>query len=232
MSGRYTSTKDNNVPVVPVILHQSVRIRRLGAENKYAVGLLPTNPWAAGLPGDAAGPVVVDCASSTVAGGWVMAASQAGATLPPGCIIDSRGRPTRDPGQYRRGGALLPAGQHKGWGAGLLAELVGGALLGEVEVEAGLGLNTLVILVDTARFLPAEELAAAVGEILQEARDCPPAPGHSAVRVPGQWERAEAAGRREDGVRIPAAIWQRISSLAARLGLGAESCPVLPPAPH
>ena len=79
---------------------------------------------------------------------------QAGATLPEGVIIDKNGQPTTNPKDYKSGGALLPAAGPKGYGLGLMAELIGGALLGKVEIEAGLGLNMLIILVDTKIFLP------------------------------------------------------------------------------
>merc|ERR1712210_193441 len=90
--------------------------------------------------------VVLDFATSAVAGGWVMAALASGAELPANVIIDKDGRPTRDPKKYKAGGALLPAGGPKGYGLALMAELIGGALLGEVAEEAGLGLNMFVLL--------------------------------------------------------------------------------------
>ena len=66
-------------------------------------------------------------------------------------------------------------------GLGLMAELLGGALLGKVEIEAGLGLNMLIILVDTKIFLTENILDSNVKSILDEIRNCPPAPGHKVV---------------------------------------------------
>jgi len=56
-----------------------------------AKGLLPINPWAIAIPGDSSGSVVLDFATSAVAGGWVMTALASGASLPANVIIDKDG---------------------------------------------------------------------------------------------------------------------------------------------
>jgi len=90
-----------------------------------------TNPHSWGFPTqEAIGfPIVVDWATSTVAMGRVQVLKREGKKLPPGVAVDAEGRETDDP---NKAVALLPFGQHKGYGLGLIDELyaayIGGSL--------------------------------------------------------------------------------------------------------
>jgi len=175
--------------------------------------MLPTNPYCIGIPGGDQGPVVLDFATSRIAGGWIYAARSAGALLPEDSVIDRDGRPTRDPEDYFNGGAILPAGGQKGYALALMAELIAEALLGPVTTEA----NWLLLTLDTGRWRDAAQMRAAAEEILAELRDCPPAPGFDRVEVPGERERAHRQA--SDGkIAIPQQTWEQILDLAQRLG--------------
>jgi LDH2 family malate/lactate/ureidoglycolate dehydrogenase len=179
-----------------------------------AKAMLPTNPWCVGIPGGDRGPVVLDFATSMIAGGWIYAAQSAGALLPEGCVIDRDGNPTRDPQDYFDGGAILPAGGHKGYALALMAELIGEAMLGPATTEC----NWLLVCIDTTRHRAPGRMRAIAEEILTDLRACPPAPGFEKVEIPGERERdhrTAAAGR----IAVPTATWAEIEALAASLGL-------------
>lgn len=177
-----------------------------------AKGMLPTNPWCIGIPGGDQGPVVLDFATSKIAGGWIYAARSAGAQLPEGCVIDRDGRPTRDPEAYFDGGAILPAGGHKGYGLALMGELIGEAMLGPATTEC----HWLLITLDCTRFRPGDAMQAAAEGILADMRGCPPAPGFERVEVPGERERNQHA-QSGDFIAIPQATWRQILDLETRL---------------
>lgn len=90
-----------------------------------------TNPHSWGFPTqDAIGfPIVIDWATSTVAMGRVQVMKREGKLLGAGWAVDAEGNPTTDP---HKAVALLPFGQHKGYGLGLIDELyaayIGGGL--------------------------------------------------------------------------------------------------------
>ncbi|MBC6440496.1 MAG: Ldh family oxidoreductase [Rhodospirillales bacterium] len=94
-------------------------------------GALSTNPWAIALPGGDAGDISADFATCVVANGKIRIRRRTGEPVPEGWIADARGRTTTSIDDYDNGGALLPAGGHKGYGFALIAEMVGRAMMGE-----------------------------------------------------------------------------------------------------
>lgn len=92
---------------------------------------LGTNPHSWAFPTqDAVGfPILVDWATSLVAMSRIGQCEREGLPLPAGAAVDANGAPTIDPRAAR---ALLPFGAHKGYGLGLVNELmaafIGGSL--------------------------------------------------------------------------------------------------------
>lgn len=183
-----------------------------------ARAILPTNPYAFGIPGGERGPVVFDFATGMAAGGKVYAAKAAGRPLAEGLCIDAQGRPTTNPDDYFNGGALLPMAGPKGYGMALVAELLGEAILG----QAMDGMNWICIAVDLSRFRAPSVYRRAAEECLAELRACPPAPGFDRVEIPGEREAALREERLKSGIPIPPATLESLRALGRRLGVGAK----------
>ena len=180
-------------------------------------GMLPTNPYAISIPADRNGPVTLDFATGATAGGWVLAAKKSNAKLKPNLIMDKFGNPSQDPQDYLDGGAILPAAGHKGYGLGLVAELIAYSILGKVAKAKGLGLNTMVIALDVTRYRALHDISGAASEILEELKASPPAPGFEKVEIPGQREHSIAAMTNE--IKLTKGIWDDIRKVANELNI-------------
>ncbi|MFW2382101.1 MAG: Ldh family oxidoreductase [Acidimicrobiales bacterium] len=92
--------------------------------------LLGTNPIAMAVP-DGRGAVAFqfDFSTSAVALGKITMAKAAGETIPLGWALDPDGQPTTDP-DAALAGSLVSAGGYKGFGIGLMVELLASALTG------------------------------------------------------------------------------------------------------
>ena len=173
---------------------------------------LPTNPWCIGIPGGFRGPVVLDFATSKIAGGWIYAAKSAGALLPIGCIIDKNGKPTRDPEDYFKGGAILPFGEHKGFGLALIGELIGSAMLGPVKAEA----NWFLICCKVSKYNGLGNINLISEQILSELRNCPTTREVEKIEIPGERERQHR--KQSNGmIFLPKRTWEQIRTLKKNL---------------
>ena len=98
---------------------------------------LGTNPHSWGLPTkEAVGfPIVVDWATSVIAMGRVQQLKREGKSLPPHAAVDAIGNETTNPNQAV---SLLPFGAHKGYGLGLLNEIMGAMSGGSLPTLRGI----------------------------------------------------------------------------------------------
>lgn len=92
--------------------------------------LLGMNPIAMAVPdGDGGVAFQFDFSTSAVALGKITMAAAAGEEIPLGWAVDADGQPTTDP-QAALGGSLVSAGGYKGYGIGLMVEILASALTG------------------------------------------------------------------------------------------------------
>ena len=193
-------------------------------------GRLGTNPLAGGWPDGEGGALVLDITTSVVAEGKVRVKRNRGEPVPEGWIIDAAGRPSTDPADFydEPRGSLLPFGGvmgYKGYGLGVVVELLGGALSGAGcargrKVRIGNGCFLLVI--DIGRFQPLAEYAAQVRAFAAYLRASPKAAGVEAILLPGELEKRERQ-RRQAGVAVEEETWRQIIDCARRVGAALPS---------
>jgi (2R)-3-sulfolactate dehydrogenase (NADP+) len=92
--------------------------------------VIGTNPIAFSVPDGKGGLAMqFDQSTTTVALGKITMAKAAGAHIPEGWAVDAEGQPTTDP-ETAITGSLVSMGGYKGWGFGLMAELLAAGMTG------------------------------------------------------------------------------------------------------
>jgi LDH2 family malate/lactate/ureidoglycolate dehydrogenase len=89
-----------------------------------------TNPFAAAFPAGRREPIVLDMATSVVAGGKLRLAAKKGGEIPDTWALDRHGKPTTDPVEAIQHGFMQWAGGYKGFGLATVVEVLGGVLSG------------------------------------------------------------------------------------------------------
>jgi uncharacterized oxidoreductase len=176
---------------------------------------LSANPVAAGIPVRGAPPIVWDISTSVIAEGKIRVALNKGVTVPDGSIIDSRGRPTNDPKVFYGPppGAILPFGGHKGYGLGIVAEVLAGALTGggcSDPKATRLTNGMLTILLDPKAFQSEEDFSAEVNRFIAFVKSSAKASPESEILMPGEPEEKTRARRLQDGIELDDTTWGQI----------------------
>jgi LDH2 family malate/lactate/ureidoglycolate dehydrogenase len=182
-----------------------------------------TNPIAYAAPGVEMPPIVLDIATSVVASGQLFKATRRGQKIPLGWALDPDGNPTTDPAAGNRG-AILPFGGHafgghKGYGMGILVDLLTGALAGST---LGLGVEQsnpdpdvggqafFFLALNPVFFSSREAFEARVDKLSRDAKSIRPAEGFSEVLLPGELEWREEQRRTRDGIPMPEGDWSSL----------------------
>jgi uncharacterized oxidoreductase len=193
-------------------------------------GRFGTNPCCIGIPLKDQPPFVLDFATSRVAQGKMRVAYNQGKAVAPGLLMDEHGQPTTDPGvvvvPQPNGffGALMPFGEHKGYGLAIACELLGGALTGggtwhSTNVHSRAILNSmLTVLIDPAKLGTQAGFDTEARAFVDWLRQSPPAEGFDTVQIAGEPERAMRLQREQDGIEIDLQTWQEIVLAAGKVG--------------
>lgn len=185
---------------------------------------LSANPIAAGVPVAGGSPILLDISTCAIAEGKIKVAFNKGVRVPAGSIIDAQGQPTDDPQIFYSDppGAILPFGGHKGYGLGILVEVLAGALTGggctrtgERRVVNGM----LSIILDPARIQPGDEFSTEIRRYIDFVKSSRTATPTGAILMPGEIEERTRAARLARGIELDENTWGQIVGAAKSVGL-------------
>jgi len=169
-----------------------------------------TNPICFAAPCRDEDPFCLDMATTTVTWNKLLKESAESDTVPMGWGVDEKGQDTQDPTQIR---ALHPIGGYKGFGLGMMVDILCGVLTGMPygrniskmyadPIGQKRRLGHFFMAIDIGRFLPIEQFQEQMQELMMAVRAEPPSEESGAVLVPGDPEKSAMAHRKENGIPL------------------------------
>jgi hydroxycarboxylate dehydrogenase B len=195
---------------------------------------MSTAPYAIGIPRPGDDPLILDFATSVVAEGKVLVASQGGKKIPDTALIGPDGRTSGDPRllygdytptglrEYKRGaGAIRTFGEHKGSGLAFMVELLGGSLTGTGAAQEGRrwANGMLSFYIDPQRLDPQGFFPADVKRYVAFFKSSRPAEPGGEVLTPGEPEIIARKKRLADGISLPDDTWAALVAAARSVGV-------------
>ena len=193
-----------------------------------------TAPYAVGIPRPGKDPLILDFATSVVAEGKVLVASQGGKALPDNSLVSGDGTIAGDPHflygdyeqsgprDYRKGeGAIRAMGDHKGSGLAFMVEILGGSLTGTgAPLEGRRWSNGMLSMyVDPDKIDPEGFFPSDVERYLTFFKEARPIEDGGDVLHPGEPELRARATRLTDGIPISEETWTAICNAARNVGI-------------
>lgn len=193
-----------------------------------------TAPFCVGVPRANAAPLILDFATSLVAEGKVMVASQGGKAIPGDALIGPDGQtsddtrllygdfPTTGKRDIRTGtGAIRAFGEHKGSGLALMCELLGGALTGNgcASPDKCFSNGMFSLYINPARIDTGDFFSQEMNRYIAFVKAAKPARAGDETLLPGEPEARARARRLANGISLPNETWGLIKQTAQSLGI-------------
>jgi LDH2 family malate/lactate/ureidoglycolate dehydrogenase len=197
--------------------------------------LFSTNPFSYAIPTADEPTIVYDIATTAAAGNKILLARKRGDTsIPEGWANDEHGNPTTDP-QAASVYQLQWFGGHKGFGIGMLVEIMSGLLANssygfqehtdsELHGKDRVAKGATFVVLDVERFMPVDEFRRRTDQLIADVHSSALAPGAERIYVPGELEAHRRETRRRDGIPLSRGLVEELDAIAAALG-----CPPLTP---
>ncbi len=207
------------------------------------VVMLGTNPISVSVPAGEERPFVLDMSTAVITSGKLESLSRKGQKIPPGWAVDESGKACEDPARVyanmrgKLGGGLLPLGGegevfsgHKGYGLGLLVDILSGVLSGSgnttllyPKTPEGKPLPSKVghffgaLRVDF--FRPLSEFKKDMDDLIRRLKHSPKAEGHDRIYIHGEKEFELEEKFRREGIPLYIKVYEDLKAIAGEKGI-------------
>ena len=191
--------------------------------------MLGTNPVSIALPAKTHDPICLDMATSMAARGKIVVAQKEGRQIPDTWALGTDAKPTTDPDEALKAACLLPFGAYKGYGIGLIIDILCHCLADagdsrhtnsfwhDFEHPQNLGYQMTVI--DISKFVPVDVFGERVDKMIEEFKAVPTVPGTDCVLMPGEKEDAKEKLSAEEGVEITDKLVAELKEVGEKYGV-------------
>ena len=194
------------------------------------------SPIAIAVPAKHHHPLILDMATSVVAGGKIWLAINKGVPIPEGWALDKDGNPTTDPRQVA---SFLPVGGPKGSGLAVMFECLSSIMVGNPLLEPTLlgkkpetievspqpesvrrhVQNGVVAAIDISTFTDVENYKGHIDNLIDGLKALPKARGFSEIFVPGEPEERNFDDRSQNGIPLPEGTVRDLRDIAERFDI-------------
>ena len=196
-----------------------------------ALGARPrigTNPIAFAAPAGEQRDFILDMATSTVASGKIGLAKRLGVKIPAGWAVTAEGEPLTEPlGDRGEHWAMNPLGNtreqgsHKGYGLGLVVDILCGVLSGGgygTQLSAGENMSFMMA-IDIAKFRNVDDFKSMMDDMISEMHATPSISSEERVLVAGDPEADIQEDRLKNGVPVENNQYDELRDRASNLGV-------------
>lgn len=202
--------------------------------------MLGSNPIAVSMPAEPYN-FFFDASTTVVTRGKLEIYNKLSEPLPKGWAIDKNGHPSTDADNVltnitnKSGGGIVPLGgsteelgSHKGYGYGMLCEILsailsGGQTSNHTMTEGRGGICHFFLAINPALFGDPEQIKAHLSEFLREMRESPKAEGQTRIYTHGEKEIEAVAERMANGIPVNDNTMVEVKELCEALGLDFSS---------
>ncbi len=182
--------------------------------------ILGTNPWGIAIPRDNDHAIVLDMALTMSGKGMMRWYEREGREMPDNWALTPAGEITTDP-SAAMDGPMLPIGEYKGYGLSLVTDVLAGVMTGALfgldvfQDDRNFDVGHMMVAIDPAALLPAEDYNRRLDELVQQVKGAPPIDPKRPVLLPGEVEFRRMNDRRRDGIPVSRETVANLRELAA-----------------